>query len=641
MLGILATARRKVHEQYLCSSVHCGSELKLKNVGPYSQRRKKATLCLAKNNPSDYAFIGVSGDVGIRSRRRKRLAPSMMSENPWTKNYPPNVDWAASLPLKPVHDLLDDAAKLHPRRPCVDFQGRIFSYGEIKSLSDRAANGLLKSGFKPGMKLGLFLPNCPYFVVFYYAGLKAGGTIVNFNPLYAEDEIARQIEDSGTDIMVTLDLGILLHKFSSMFDRTKLKCIIVCSLAEQLSMVAGLLFRIAKWRDIATVPHDGRYIPGRHVLNNDGAIVPVSVDFRAAIAVLQYTGGTTGVPKAAMLTHANIYVNAMQCKRWFYVADSPDSKSVGVLPLFHALAMTSIMNWSLAVGGSMLLEPRFDAVKLLSLIHRKRATVLVGVPTLFTALLNAPDLDKFDLSSLKFCVSGGAALPVKVQEDFKSRTGVSIWEGYGLSEASPVCCVSPLHVQNRAGSVGLPLPQTVCEIVSIEDKHTLMKPGETGEICFRGPQVMQGYWNNPGATDDVIIDGRLHTGDVGHTDADGYVFITDRLKEMINASGFKVYPRLVEEAIYQHPAVRECAVFGVDDAYRGQTIRAAICLKDGAALSAIELDAFLEKRLSHIEKPRFYDFRAELPKTAVGKIHKKALIEEEKMKAFAPQEKSL
>jgi long-chain acyl-CoA synthetase len=572
-----------------------------------------------------------------------QMNPTVSPEKPsypWIKSYPPEVDWAAELPLKPLYSLLEDAAALHEARPCVEFRGRQFSFAEIKLLTDKAARGLTDAGFKPGMKLGLFLPNCPYFVVFYYAGLKAGGIIVNYNPLYAEDEIARQIENSETDFMVTLDLAILLNKFSSMFERTKLKRIIVCSLAEQLSTVAGLLFRTAKWRDIAAVPRDAHYIQGRHVLNNDGDFTPVSVDPKNAVAVLQYTGGTTGVPKAATLTHANIYANAMQCKHWFYVADSADNKSVGVLPLYHALAMTSIMNWSLAVGGSVLLEPRFDAAKLLSLIHRRKPTVLVGVPTLFTALMNVPDFDKYDLSSLKFCISGGASLPLKVQQDFESRTGVSIWEGYGLSEASPACCINPVHVPNRSGSVGLPLPQTICEVVSIENRHELVKPGENGEICFRGPQVMQGYWNNPAATAEVIFDGRLHTGDIGYMDADGYVFITDRLKEMITVSGFKVYPRQVEEAIYQHPSVRECAVFGVDDDYSGQTIRAAICLRDGATLSVDELNAYLETRLSRFERPKVYDFRSDLPKTAIGKIYKKILVEEEKMKAAAAREKT-
>jgi long-chain acyl-CoA synthetase len=564
-----------------------------------------------------------------------------MRSHPWLKSYPPQVDWAAEIPVKPVYNLLDDAAAIHGDRTCVEFRGRHFTYAEIKLLSDKAAYGLTQAGFKPGMKLGLFLPNCPYFVVYYFAGLKAGGVIVNYNPLYAEDEIARQIENSHTDFIVTLDLNILLNKFSTMFERTKLKRIIVCSLAAQLPKLASFMFKTAKWREIAAIPKNEHYISDHQIFGNDGAFSPIQTDPKKTVAVLQYTGGTTGVPKAAMLTHANVYTNAMQCKRWFYVGDSPDNKSVGVLPLYHALAMTSIMNWSLAVGGSMLLQPRFEAAKLLKLIHHRKPTVLVGVPTLFTALMNEPKFKSYDLSSLKFCISGGASLPLQVQQEFEAKTGVSIWEGYGLSEASPACCINPVHVPNRSGSVGLPLPQTICEVVSIENRHKLVKIGEIGEICFRGPQIMQGYFENPIATSEVIYDGRLHTGDVGYMDADGYVFITDRLKEMITISGFKIYPRQVEEAIYQHPAVKECAVFGVDDAYSGQAVRAAICLRDGSTLSAQELDAFLETRISHLEKPKVYEFRSALPKTAIGKIYKKLLLEEHKLKATASQETTL
>jgi long-chain acyl-CoA synthetase len=562
-----------------------------------------------------------------RQRRAEALLPM-----PWLTSYPPNIEASPEFPEKPLYALLDEAAAKHHARPCVEFLGRTFSYAEIKSMSAQAAKGLVKAGFKPGMKLGLFLPNCPYFVVFFFAGLKAGGTIVNFSPLYSEDEVTRQIKDSETDFIVTLDLQALLGKFSMMFERTSLKHVIVCSLADQLPTLKGLMFRAMKRREIASIPHNGHYILARNLLDNDGVFSPLPVNPKTDIAVLQYTGGTTGIPKGAALSHFNLFANAMQCKMWFYVADSPESRSVGILPLFHALAMTSVMNWSLAVGGSMLLLPRFEAPKLLALIHQKKATALVGVPTLYTALMNQPDFASYDLSSLKFCISGGASLPLQVQKDFKEKTGVAVWEGYGLSEASPVCCLNPVHLPNKNGSVGVPIPGTLCRIVSIEDRKTVMKVNETGEICLAGPQIMQGYWKSPDATAEVLVNGWLHTGDVGYVDDDGYVFITDRLKDMISTSGYKVYPRQVEEAIYQHPAVKECAVFGIDDNYRGQAIRAAICLKVGVKLSPEELDEFLESKLSHIEKPRSYDFRTELPKTAVGKIHKKILIEEIKLR---------
>jgi long-chain acyl-CoA synthetase len=568
--------------------------------------------------------------AGVQAQKPRR--PLHVAAMSWLRGYPPNIDPSPDFPEKPLYSLLDESAVKYGERPCVEFRGRTFSYDEIKTLSDRAAKGLQDSGFKPGMKLGLFLPNCPMFVVFFFAGLKAGGMIVNYNPLYVAEEVARQIVDSGTDYMVTLDLKVLLGTFSTMFERTSLQKIIVCSLADQLPTLTGLLFRTLKWREIAKIPGDSRYIHVDTMLGNDGSCSTPRVNPKSDIAVLQYTGGTTGVPKGAALTHHNLYTNALQCKMWFHMADSPESRTVGILPLFHALAMTSVMNWSLAVGASMLLEPRFEARKLLSLIHLRKPTILIGVPTLYTALMNQPDFSNYDLSSLKFCISGGAPLPLQVQEEFKSRTGVSIWEGYGLSEASPACCLNPVHLPYRPGSVGVPIPGTACHVVSIEDHKTVMQPLERGEICFRGPHIMKGYWQQPEATAEVIIDDWLHTGDVGYMDADGYVFITDRLKEMISTSGYKVYPRQVEDAIYQHPAVKECAVFGVDDAYRGQAIRAAISLKDDMTLSADELDRFLEGKLSRIEKPRSYDFRTELPKSAVGKIQKKILINEIKMK---------
>ncbi len=548
--------------------------------------------------------------------------------HPWLKHYPPEVDWATPLEPKPVFALLEDSAAKYPDHDCIDFQDRRFTYAEVKELSDRAAKGLIDAGFTPGMKLGLFLPNCPWFVVFYYAGLKAGGVIVNFNPLYVEPEIARQIADSECDVMVTLDLAILLPKITAMLGTTRLKHVVVCPMADQLPFPQHLLFPIIMRKSLAHMPEDERCIALKVLLDNDGKIALPLINPATTLAVLQYTGGTTGVPKGAALSHANIYINAQQIKLWFHTLDSPETQIVGVLPLFHAFAMTCVMNLSLAFGACMLLEPRFEALKLLRLIARKKPNAMAGVPTLYNALLNTPGAEKYDLSSLDLCISGGAPLPREVARAFQEKTGAHLLEGYGLSETSPVVCINPPGRGSKLGSIGLPVPGTICEIVSMEDGKTLMNPGETGEICFRGPQVMMGYWKRPEATAEVIIDGRLHTGDVGHIDEDGYVFITDRLKEMINCSGFKVYPRLVEEAIYQHPAVRECAVIGVADAYRGQTVKAIVALKAGQALGTDELLNFLKSRLSKIEMPTQVEFRADLPKTAVGKIQKKILIDE-------------
>lgn len=552
---------------------------------------------------------------------------------PWSASYPPAVDGMTSIVAKPVYALLDESAALYPSHDCIDFLDKHYSYAEIKRESDKVAKGLQQLGLKPGMRLGLFLPNCPYFVIFYYGALKAGAALVNFNPLYAEPEIERQIADAEIDFMVTLDVTQLLPKLDAVLARTHVKSVIVCPMAQQLPFPKNLVYPLVMRSAHASMKIDKHHIAYKDLVHNDGAYQQIEIDPVKAVALLQYTGGTTGVPKGAMLSHANVYTNAIQAKRWFYTVDTPSSKTIGVLPLFHAFAMTCVMNFTLSVGGSMILEPKFDTLKLLRLIQAKRPTALVGVPTLFNALLNYPKFGEFDLSSLIFAISGGAPLPDEIRKTFEEKSGCKLIEGYGLSEASPVCSCNPVHTGGKAGSIGLPFPFTDCEIVSLDDGVTRLMPGEKGEICFRGPQVMLGYWKRPDSTAEVIKNGCLHTGDVGHIDEEGFVFITDRLKEMINASGFKVYPRVIEEAIYHHPAVKECAVIGIDDPYRGQNIKAFIVLKDGEVCSQEMLEAFLESHLSKIEKPRFYEFRTDLPKSIIGKILKKNLVDEEKTRA--------
>lgn len=555
------------------------------------------------------------------------------NDRPWLASYPSRLNWSAPIMPKPLHRLLDDSAAAYPDHSCIDFLDRRYTYAEIKNLSDRAAKGLIANGLKAGMKLGLFLPNCPYYVIFYYAALKCGAAVVNFNPLYVESEIEHQIADSETDMMVTLDLHSLFDKLEHLLDRTRLKKLIVCPFADTLPFPRNLLVPIAMFRNLTHIKRDQRHVAYRDLIDNDGHIDIPDCDPLTTLALLQYTGGTTGVPKGAALSHANVYINAIQAQAWFADVSNEKSKVIGILPLFHAFAMTCVMNWALSFGCEMILLPRFDAKTLLRSIHKKRPTAMPSVPTLLTALLNYPELDKYDLKSLRFCISGGAPLPLEVRKAFEAKTGARVLEGYGLSEASPVTCCNPTHRPSKDGSVGLPFPLTSCEIVSLEDRKTPVKTGEKGEICFTGPQIMMGYWKRPDATAEVIMNGRLHTGDVGHIDEEGFVFITDRLKEMISASGYKVYPRVVEEAIYQHPAVQECAVIGVGDPYRGQTVKAIVALKAGQQLSQDELTSFLKGRLSPIEVPKLIEFRTELPKTAVGKIYKKALIDEEAAKA--------
>jgi long-chain acyl-CoA synthetase len=553
--------------------------------------------------------------------------------HPWLKSYPAGIDWAAPIAPKPLTRILDNAAAEFGSRPCVDFLDRQWSFEAILDLANRFAKGLSGLGIKVGDRVGLFLPNCHYFVIAYYGILKAGAVVVNFNPLYADREIQHQILDSGVTVMVTLDREMLVAKLRHQFERTPLRRVVVCSLAKSLPFPKNLLAPFVTSNELAKTEGDSRFVDFEETIDNDGSFAKIDFDPNKAVALLQYTGGTTGVPKGAMLTHANVYSNAKQVTRWFAAAPEAATRSVGVLPLFHSFAMTCVMNWSLSVGAEMVLVPRFEAEGLLKLIARKKPSAFCAVPTLFTALSNTPGIDDIDLSSVRMIISGGAPLPMEVRSTFERLTGARIVEGYGLSESSPTCTCGPVISQNKPGSIGLPIPNTVCEIVSLDDRRTVLGPNEIGELTFRGPQVMLGYWNRPDATAETIVDGRLHTGDVGRMDEEGFIFITDRLKEMIIASGFKIYPRNVEEAIYLHPAVKECAVFGVGDPYRGQTVKAVVSLKDGRALSSQELTDFLADKLSKIEIPKLIEFRAELPKSAIGKIQKKTLIEEEQRKA--------
>ena len=560
------------------------------------------------------------------------LAP-VLAQWPWLKSYPPGIDWQARFQPRPLYRLLDEAAAQHGPKPCIDFLDRHWSFTEIKELSDRFARGLIDQGLQPGDRVGLFLPNCPYFVVAYFGILKAGGVVVNFNPLYAEREIEHQILDSGVAIMVTMGLEALVAKLRPQIERTPLRRIIVCSLPKSLPFAKRLFAPFALSRQLAKTDGDVHFVPFDDLTDNDGKVSPPEIDPNTTLALLQYTGGTTGIAKGAALSHANVDYNAQQVHLWFSDCPEAAQRSVGILPLFHAFAMTCVMNWSLMSGAEMVLVPRFQPEGLLKLIAKKKPTAFCAVPTLFTALNNTPGIDEYDLSSIRMIISGGAPLPMEVRQDFERRTGARIVEGYGLSEASPVTCCNPPHNGGKPGSIGLPIPGTVCEVLSLDDRKTVLPPGEIGELTFSGPQVMTGYWNRPDATAETIIDGRLHTGDVGRVDEDGYVFVTDRLKEMIIASGFKIYPRNVEEAIYTHPSVKECAVIGVGDAYRGQTVKAVISLKADCTLDEGELHRFLHDKLSPIEMPKIVEFRADLPKTAIGKIQKKVLIEEERAKA--------
>ncbi len=550
----------------------------------------------------------------------------------WFAAYPQGIDWNMPMPEQPLHALLDETAARHPRRPAMDFLGRKYDFAALGELVDRAAKGFQQLGVGKGVKVGLCLPNCPYYVIAYYGVLKAGGTVVNFNPLYVERELAAQIEDSETDVMVTLDLRQLYPKVAAMIERTRLKRIVVCGMGAALPTVKGALFPILKRSEIAQIPADVVHVGFDALTNNDGKPKPVAIDPVVDLAVLQYTGGTTGTPKGAMLTHANLVANTLQVKSWFPGVDGGDQRLLAVLPFFHVFGMTVGCNLAVAAGAEMIMLPRFELAQVLKCIAKKKPTLFPGVPTIYRAISAAPDIASYDLSSIRFCISGGAPLPLEVKHDFEKLTGCVLVEGYGLSEASPVTHCNPLTGVSKEGSIGIPLPGTVAEIRSLDDPARPAAPGEKGELCVSGPQVMAGYWKRPDETRKVMVGEFLRTGDVGTMDEQGYVFLVDRIKDVIICSGFNVYPRVIEEAIYLHPAVQAVTVIGVPDEYRGQAPKAFVQLRDGQSLTEAALKDFLRDKISRIEMPAAVEFRAELPKTAVGKLSKKELVAEEMAK---------
>ncbi len=531
---------------------------------------------------------------------------------------------------RPINSLLDDTVRDYAAKPAIAFLGRRWTYAQLDAEVARATRGLQDIGVRPGTRVGLCLPNTPYSVIYFFAILRAGGIVVNFNPLYVERELIHQITDSGTEVMVTIDLAVIYTKVAAVAAAAGLKKIVVCSMVAALPWLKGQAFRIAKRADLALIADDGVSVTARALTRNTAPPDPVTID-PSATAVLQYTGGTTGVPKAAELTHANITCNAMQC--WLDLGQRPrgTDRVLGVLPLFHVFALNSVMIGAVLNAGEMILLPRFELAQVLATIASARPTMFPAVPTIYTALLAAAGAagKPVDMSCIQLCMSGGAPLPAEIRTRFMALTGCWLMEGYGLSETSPVVSFTPPGRTYKEGSIGLPLTGTTVEIRAVDDPTRILPQGERGEICIRGPQVMRRYWNRPDETAQVMIDGALRTGDVGYLDEDGYLFLVDRIKDVILCGGYNVYPRVLEEALYQHAAVREAVVIGLPDAYRGQAPKAFVTLKDGQQATPEELRAFLAGYVSKIEMPREVEIRAELPKTAIGKLSRKELVAEE------------
>jgi long-chain acyl-CoA synthetase len=523
-----------------------------------------------------------------------------------------------------VPTLLDRSAVAFADRPSMSFEGRRWTYAQLTALVDRATAGLQRLGLRPADRIGLCLPNTPYFVIFYYAALKAGLVVVNYNPLYVIRELRQQIEDSGTSTMIVPDLATIYDK---LVDITELQRIIVCPFASALPPAKGIAFSLLKRKMVTHPAYSARVIPYRQIIAPGAPPAAVSID-PSDVAVLQYTGGTTGRPKGAMLTHANLSINAQQTTHHMPSMRPGQEKLMGVLPFFHVFAMTSVLNGGISMGGELILHPRFEIGAMMTSLARDKPTIMHAVPTIYNAIATAAEKNRVTIPSLRVCVSGGAPLPAEIRERFHKLTGCRVIEGYGLTEAAPAVTSNPPDGEVRPDSVGIPLQGTTVEIRGLDDINLVLPAGQRGEICVRGPQVMKGYLNREAETRDVFVDGALRTGDVGYLDADGYLFVTDRIKDLIICSGYNVYPRVIEDALYEHPAVAEAIVIGVPDSYRGQAPLAFVTLRAGEFRTGDELRDFLRERISPIELPVRVEIRASLPKTMIGKLSRKELVAE-------------
>ncbi len=557
----------------------------------------------------------------------------MESQKPWLQHYPNDIPHHINIDEKPLFYYLQQTAKEFPTKTAIHFLGKELSYTELYIQSLKLANYLQSIGLQKGDRVSIMLPNCPQAVIAYYGTILCGGIVVQTNPLYMERELEYQLKDSGSTYIITLDL--LYPRVSKMKALTNLKHIIVTGIKDYLPFPKNLLYPLVQKKEkqvVVKVEHQGdTHLFKKIMLTALPNVTIPDINPKEDIAILQYTGGTTGFPKGVMLTHENLVANTQMCAAWMYKCKKGEESVLGIIPFFHVYGMTAVMNLSIMQAFKMILLPKFDPTDTLKTIQKLKPTLFPGAPTIYISLLNHPELKEYDLSSIDGCISGSAALPVEIQEQFEEITGGRLVEGYGLSEASPVTHANFLWSNRKTGSIGVPWPSTDVMIISYESGGRA-EPNELGELLVKGPQVMKGYWNRIEETEAALRDGWLYTGDIGYMDEDGYFYIVDRKKDMIIASGYNIYPREIEEVLYEHDKVQEVVVAGIPDPYRGETVKAYIVLKEGVTATAEEFNEYARKHLAAYKVPHIYEFRNELPKTAVGKILRRALIEEEKEK---------
>ena len=549
-------------------------------------------------------------------------------ERAWRTAFQHPGAWDRDFPPVSMVDLFAASAARTPDAPLLDFLGRRYSYSETLDGANRVACGLKALGYGAGDRIGLFLPNVPHYVAAYYGILKLGATVVNFSPLYTVDELTHQVADSGTRLVFTLSATALLPTAIKVLERSRLERLVVGSVAGALPPAKSLFYRMMRSGEVAKRPDDPRIIAFSRLIANDGACVAPMIAPDTDLALIQYTGGTTGTPKGAMITHQNLSANARQVAALDPHPEEGDTV-LGVLPFFHVFANTCVLNRTVIKGGEIVMLPRFDAGQVLAAIGRTKPRALPGVPTMYQALLDHPNRAKTDFSSLHYCISGGAPLSAHLKAKFEAATGSTVIEGYGLSESSGVVSTNPYDGLQKPGTIGQPLAATRVRLVDKEDPTRPPPPGEPGEIIVSGPQIMKGYWGRPDADAEVFVDGHwLRTGDVGTIDDDGYIRIVDRLKDMISVGGFKVFPSQIEEILHKHPAVKEALVIGLPDTYRGERPRAYVTLEEDAVASGEEIAAWLNPQLGKHERIDEVVVRGALPKTMIGKLSRKDLIAE-------------
>ena len=535
-----------------------------------------------------------------------------MTTKPWLSLYPEKLKGELVYPEISLPEMLKQSVDKYSNNTATVFYGHEMTYRELWEKVRLFASALQNQGLQKGDRVAIMLPNCPHYLIAYYGILLAGGTVAQVNPMYTERELLHLLSNSGAQRIIVFDA--LYPKVQAVSTQVKLDDVIVVSFGQTF-----------------TPEHVGTYTFEQYFTKATGTVQEVVLNPKEDVAVLQYTGGTTGVSKGAMLTHSNLIANTYQCLYYFEESFRPgEDRVLTVIPLFHVYGMTSCMNLSILNGAANILLPRFDLNELLETIKQTKPTSFPGVPTMYIALLNHPKASEYGIDSIRVCNSGSAPMPIEIMKEFEQKTGAKVLEGYGLSEASPTTHCNPPFAARKPGSVGLPFPGTDCKVMDLETGENEVPVGETGELIIKGPQVMKGYWNMPEETAHTLKDSWLYTGDIGKMDEDGFFYIIDRKKDMIIAGGYNIYPRDVEEVLYEHPAVQEAVVVGVPDPYRGQNVKAVLVVKQDQNVTVQQLEEYCRQHLAAYKIPRIFEFRESLPKTAVGKILRRVIQDEAK-----------